>query len=71
MEKYSIDLDDNFESVLSTCSKRNLKDFQNEQNKHLATDSAIDLLNRMLIYDHNQRILPSEALEHPYFDEVR
>ena len=29
-----------------------MKNFVNEQNKHLATPVAIDLLERMLQYDH-------------------
>lgn len=35
------------------------------------TKEAIDLLSRLLIYDHSERILPKEALEHEYFAEVK
>lgn len=42
-----------------------------ESNKHLVTDEAIDLLSKMMIYDLNERILPSEAMDHPYFDPVK
>ena len=46
-------------------------DFVNEQNYHLVDLSLIDLLEKMLIYDHTRRITAAEALMHPYFDEVR
>jgi serine/threonine protein kinase len=29
------------------------------------------LLNKMLIYDHAERITPKEAMLHPYFAELR
>lgn len=32
---------------------------------------ALDLLDRMLRYDHEERILPRDAMKHPYFDSVR
>jgi len=37
----------------------------------LATPDALDLLSKMLIYDHMERITPKEALKHPYFDPIR
>ena len=32
---------------------------------------AIDLLSKMLVVDHAERVTPKEALEHAYFDKVR
>eukprot|EP00758_Cryptobia_borreli_P009207 Tbor_TRINITY_DN5457_c1_g6::TRINITY_DN5457_c1_g6_i1::g.24097::m.24097/K03097/CSNK2A; casein kinase II subunit alpha len=32
---------------------------------------ALDLLDRMMRYDHEERILPRDAMLHPYFDPVR
>jgi len=33
-------------------------------NKDIVNAHAIDLLDKMLIYDHSERILPCEALQH-------
>jgi len=35
------------------------------------TPDAIDLLDKMMRYDHEERILPRDAMKHPYFDAVR
>jgi casein kinase II subunit alpha len=34
-------------------------------------DDALDLLSRMVVIDHEQRITAEAALRHPYFDEIR
>lgn len=33
-------------------------------------DNGIDLLRKMLRYDPSKRIHASEALKHPYFDDI-
>lgn len=40
------------------------------QNAHLATPSAVDLLDKLLVYDHQLRFTAEEAMEHPFFDPV-
>lgn len=40
-------------------------------NSGLVEPVVLDLLEQMLTYDHTQRITASDALKHPYFDEVR
>lgn len=37
----------------------------------IAEPLALDLLNQMLVYDHQGRILASDAMAHPYFDPIR
>ncbi|KAG2392043.1 hypothetical protein C9374_013528 [Naegleria lovaniensis] len=34
-------------------------------------DQGIDLLSKMLVYQPNMRITAKQALEHPYFDDIR
>ena len=34
----------------------------------MASESAIDLMNQMMIFDPQKRITPTQALKHPYFE---
>lgn len=45
--------------------------FVSAQNKHLAVPEALDFLDRLLRYDHQERITAAEAMGHSYFDPVR
>lgn len=40
-------------------------------NQEFATPDALDLIDKMLVYDHTERILPKEAMQHKFFDPVR
>ena len=37
----------------------------------MISNEALDLLDKMLRYDKNDRIRPTEAMAHPYFDPIR
>ena len=37
----------------------------------LATDLALDLLEKLLVYDHDRRITANEAMQHAFFNDVR
>ncbi len=44
--------------------------FINTENQHLMTPEAIDLLDKVLRYDHVDRLTARKALDHPYFTLV-
>ena len=71
VEKYKITLDSHFDDILGTHTKKPWKKFITTQNEHLVNDDALDLLSKMLKYDHAARITPREAMEHPYFKPVK
>ncbi len=71
VEKYSITLDSHFDDILGTHTKKPWKKFVTTQNEHLVNDDALDLLSKMLKYDHAARCTPREAMEHPYFKPVK
>jgi casein kinase II subunit alpha len=70
LEKYSIPLDERYEDLRHNYSTKSWQKFVNPESK-LATPEAIDLLSKILVYDHQARLLPSEAMQHSYFAPVR
>ena len=71
IEKYGLALDNHYNGILGNYPVKPWNKFINEENKHLCSNEAIDLLSKMLIYDRAQRITPKEAMMHPYFKSVR
>ena len=67
LEKYGIILDPALQSQCGTHSRKPWKSFINAENKALAVPLAVDLLDKLLVYDHQQRLSPKEAMSHPYF----
>ncbi len=48
-----------------------LRNFVKPENKHMVSEEGIDLIEKMLVYDKNARIMPQEAMMHPYFTKLR
>mmetsp|Transcript_108446 Transcript_108446/g.171129 ORF Transcript_108446/g.171129 Transcript_108446/m.171129 type:complete len:365 (-) Transcript_108446:17-1111(-) len=73
LDTYDLELDPHLDGRLQpqTYPRKAWSKFLNDQNKSLVSPDMLDLLDRMLVYDHANRILPSEAMEHPYFRPVR
>jgi casein kinase II subunit alpha len=46
------------------------KSFITPENEKLCTVDALDLLGKLLVFDHSKRITASEALEHQYFKDI-
>ncbi|KAG0254929.1 Casein kinase II subunit alpha [Mortierella polycephala] len=45
--------------------------FVTAENEHLTSTEALDLLDKLLRYDHQERLTAAEAMAHAYFDRVR
>lgn len=68
LDKYTLELDPHFDDVLGRHSRKAWAKFVTSENHHLANSEAIDLIDRLLVYDHAARILPKEAMAtHAYF----
>ena len=52
LKKYNIDLDGQFDGVLNQHPKNPWSKLVTNSNQHLATPDALDLLDKMLVYDH-------------------
>ena len=75
MEKYNLELDEEYEDRLTTHSRKRWASFVNAENQHLVNEEAIDFLDKCLQYDHvffiqEERITPKDAMQHPYMRPV-
>ena len=41
--------------------------FVHSENQHLVSPEALDFLDKLLRYDHQERLTAREAMDHPYF----
>lgn len=48
-------------------SRKRWEQFVQTENQHLVSPEALDLLDKLLRYDHQQRLTATEAMEQPYF----
>lgn len=71
LARYNITLDPVLSDIIDEHTKKEWHRFINEDNQSLVTEEAIDLIDKMIVMDHSERISVTEALLHPYFDEVR
>lgn len=71
IEKYNITLDSHYDDILGQHTKKPWHKFINSANEHLVSEEALDLLSKMLKYDHAERIVPKDAMDHPYFKPVK
>uniref|UniRef100_A0A3Q3QAT3 non-specific serine/threonine protein kinase n=1 Tax=Monopterus albus TaxID=43700 RepID=A0A3Q3QAT3_MONAL len=69
LRKYHIELDPRFKDLLGQQSRKRWEQFVQTENQHLVSPEALDLLDKLLRYDHQQRLTATEAMEHPYFCE--
>jgi casein kinase II subunit alpha len=52
-------------------SKKNWNKFVTADNNHFISPEALDLVDKLLRYDHQERLTAKEAMAHPYFDLIR
>ncbi|KAI9222789.1 casein kinase II subunit alpha [Blastocladiella britannica] len=71
LNKYDIELDDQFEPLLGRYPRKPWTKFVTAENMHLSGPEALDFLDKLLRYDHQERLTPREAMAHPYFEPVR
>lgn len=56
------------QGILKRKTRRKFESLINDKcDKKLITKDGLDLLNKMLIYDHEERITADEALKHSFF----
>jgi casein kinase II subunit alpha len=70
LKKYNLTLGPEYED-LGHYTRRPWTRFINPNNNHLICDEVLDLIDKVLRYDHQERLTAKEAMMHPYFDLVR
>ncbi|KAJ1854071.1 Casein kinase II subunit alpha [Coemansia sp. RSA 1853] len=71
LKKYKIVLDEHYHKILGTYPRKSWHKFVTIENQRFVSPEAIDFLDRLLRYDHMERLTAKEAMSHPYFDPVR
>lgn len=70
LTKYEIQLGAEYED-LGSYVKRPWSRFINANNKPFVSPEAIDFIDHLLRYDHQERLTAKEAMQHDYFKPVR
>ncbi|KAJ3087262.1 Casein kinase II subunit alpha [Quaeritorhiza haematococci] len=71
LDKYDIELDSHFDEILGRYPRRPWTRFVTPDNERYISPEAIDFLDKLLRYDHQERLTPAEAMLHQYFEPVR
>nr|CDS25642.1 casein kinase ii subunit alpha [Hymenolepis microstoma] len=69
LAKYNITITSEVRRMLRPYTPISLYQFLNSQNEQIVTEHSLNLLQSLLIYDHQVRLTAKEALEHSYFQE--
>lgn len=70
IDKYQMALDSRFNNILGRHSRKRMERLVNNDNQHLVTTEALDFVDKLLQYDHQQRLTAQEAMNHAYFYPV-
>jgi len=68
--KYKLQLNQEYDNILQTHEKVPWSKFINATNQHLAVPQAIDLLEKMLVFDHQKRWTAEELMNHEFFKHI-
>ncbi|KAG1142856.1 hypothetical protein G6F37_001278 [Rhizopus arrhizus] len=70
LKKYNLMLGKQYERRIRQCRSIPWSRFVTPQNKKYMSNELFDLLDKVLRYDHQQRLTAKEAMSHPYFEHV-
>ncbi|KAI8086567.1 casein kinase II subunit alpha [Halteromyces radiatus] len=70
LDKYDIELDQQYHDILGRYPRKPWSKFINSENHRYVSDEAIDFLDTLLRYDHQERPTAQEAMNHKYFIPV-
>ncbi|KAI9782834.1 MAG: Casein kinase II subunit alpha [Geoglossum umbratile] len=71
LNKYNIELDVEYHRSLGRFPKMDWHGLVNPENQRFSSNDALDFLDKLLRYDHNERLTAKEAMAHPYVASIR
>ena len=71
LAKYKIELDSHYDVILGRYPRKPWPRFVTPENERFVSDEALDFLDKLLRYDHQERLTAQEAQQHPFFAPVR
>jgi len=71
LHKYGLRLDPELTRLVGTHPIKPWEKFVTAENQHLVTHDGVDLLEKILQYDHQLRLTAEEAMDHPFFASVK
>ncbi|GAA6057241.1 hypothetical protein JCM3770_003818 [Rhodotorula araucariae] len=71
LDRYNLDLDPELEQAIESHSRKPWSRLVAHDNSKYVNSEALDLLDRMLVYEHTERGTAQELMAHPYFAGVR
>lgn len=67
VNKYGVRLSDEYDLILGNYQRKPWAQFVTKDNQHLLLNEVVDLVDKLLTYDHQLRPTAKEALAHPFF----
>ncbi|PKU79722.1 casein kinase II subunit alpha-like [Dendrobium catenatum] len=71
LNKYRLELDPQLSALVGRHSRKPWARFINDDNQNVAVPEAVDFLDKLLRYDHQERLTAKEAMAHPYFNPMK
>jgi len=71
LDAYDLDLEPDIADQVGTHPRKDWMSLSNANNKDRVHPEVVDLIDKLLRYDPAARILPRDAMLHPFFEEVR
>nr|CDS33759.1 denticleless protein [Hymenolepis microstoma] len=70
-KKYDISVIKELKRSIRKCQGSGFESLKKRDHEEAATQEAIDLVKKLLVYDYKKRLTAKEALNHPYFSKIR
>ncbi|KAI8341136.1 kinase-like domain-containing protein [Chlamydoabsidia padenii] len=71
MKKYNLKLVSQFDGLIGNFPQKPWSKFVGPANKKYASPEVFDLLDRLLCYDHQERLTAKQAMGHDWFKSIR